>query len=139
MQTIRKRYETHRNQAERRQKRQNKKKKRHNSDAARLFRFILRELTKRLPHLLIEHRLSLAMLITGLLRGRDGRLAKIAAKVLYRHKKPSLVSRFERFVKSSWVEVKAFYAPLAHDLIFAQRERISIRWRKQRPFLFWIL
>lgn len=119
MQTIRKRYETHRNQAERRQKRQNKKKKRHNSDAARLFRFILRELTKRLPHLLIEHRLSLAMLITGLLRGRDGRLAKIAAKVSYGYKKPSLVSRFERFVKSSWVEVKAFYAPLAHEILQA--------------------
>ena len=27
---------------------------------------------------IIEHRLTLAMLITGLLRGRDGQLAKIA-------------------------------------------------------------
>jgi hypothetical protein len=119
MQTIRERQKTQYNKARRRQKRQNQKRKRNNSDAARLFRFILRELSKHLPHILIEHRSTLAMLITGLLRGRSGRLTQIAEKVLYRHKKPSLVSRFQRFVKSSWVDVKAYYAPLANEILQA--------------------
>jgi hypothetical protein len=59
------------------------------------------------------------MLITGLLRGRSGRLTQIAQKVLYRHKKPSLVSRFQRLVKSSWVDVKAYYVPLANEILQA--------------------
>lgn len=119
MQTRRERQKTQYNKARRRQKRQNKKRKRNNSDAARLFRFILRELSKHMPHLIIEHRLTLAMLITGLLRGRNGRLTQIAEKVVYRHKKPSLVSRFQRFVKSSWVDVAAYYAPLAQEMLAA--------------------
>lgn len=119
MQTNRGRQKTQYNKARRRQKRQNKKRKRNNSDAARLFRFILRELSKQLPHILIEHRISLAMLVTGLLRGRSGRLTQIAEKVLYRHKKPSLVTRFQRFIKSSWVDVEAYYAPLAQEFLGA--------------------
>ena len=119
MQTIRERQKTQYNKARRRQKRQNRKRKRNNSDAARLFRFILRELSKRMSHILIEHRITLAMLVTGLLRGRSGRLSQIAQKVLYRYKKPSLVSRFQRFVKSSWVNVEAYYAPFAQEILQA--------------------
>lgn len=119
MQTIRERQKTQYHKARRRQKRQNRKRKHNNSDAARLFRFILRELSKHLPHILIEHRITLAMLVTGLLRGRSGRLTKIAEKVSYRHKKPSLVSRFQRFVKSSWVNVEAYYVPLANEILQA--------------------
>ena len=119
MQTIRERQKTQYNKACRRQKRQNKKRKRNNSDAARLFRFILRELSKHMSPILIEHRITLAMLVTGLLRGRSGRLTKIAEKVSYRHKKPSLVSRFQRYVKSSWVNVEAYYAPLANEILQA--------------------
>jgi len=104
---------------QRRQKRQKKKKKRNYSDAARLFRFIVRELSKHMPDILIEHRLTLAMLVTGLLRSRDGRLAQIADKVRYEYKKPSLVSRFERFIKSSWVTVNVFYAPLVTQIVQA--------------------
>jgi len=119
MQTVRERQKTQYHKARRRQKRQDKKQKRNNSDAARLFRFIMRELSKHLPHILLEHRLTLAMLVTGLLRGRDGRLAKIAEKVLYRHKKPSLVTRFQRFVKSSWVNVETYYASFAQEILQA--------------------
>jgi len=79
----------------------------------------MRELPKHLPTVLPEHRLTLAMLVTGLLRSRDGRLTKIAEKVVYPHKKPSLVSRFERFVKSSWVTVTTLYAPLAAEILQA--------------------
>lgn len=119
MQSIRERQKTQYHKARRRQKRQDKKRKRNNSDAARLFRFILRELSKHLPHILLEHQLTLAMLVSGLLRGRNGRLTKIAEKVSYRHKKPSLVTRFQRFVKSSWVDVETYYAPFAQEILQA--------------------
>lgn len=66
-----------------------------------------------------EHRLTLAMMITGLLRGRDGRLPKMAEKVAYPHKKTSLVSRFERFIKSSWVEVELYYLPFVQEILQA--------------------
>ena len=57
------------------------------------------------------------MLITGLLRSRDGRLPKIAEKVVYDFKKTSLVSRFERFIRSSWVTVNTLYQPLVTDIL----------------------
>ena len=119
MQTIRDRQKTQYHKARRRDKRQNRKRNHNNSDAARLFRFILRELSKHLPHILIDHRITLAMLVTGLLRGRSGRLTKIAEKVVYRYKKPSLASRFQRFVKSRWVDVETYYAPLAQEIMEA--------------------
>lgn len=119
MQTTQERQKSQYNKACRRQKRQNKKRRRNNSDGARLFRFVLRELTKHSPQMLIEHRVTLAMLITGLLRGRSGRLTKISEKVVYSYKKTSLVSRFQRFVKSSWVNVKTYYAPLPREILQA--------------------
>ena len=119
MQTSRERQKTQFKKASRRRKRLGQGRKRNNSDAARLFRFVLRELTQHLPKIMVEHRLTLAMMITGLLRGQDGRLAKMAEKVVYRYKKPSLVSRFERFVKSSWVEVETCYLPFAQEILEA--------------------
>ncbi len=55
MQTIGEHQKSQNNKARCRQKRQNRKRKHNNSDAARLFRFILRELSKHLSHILIEH------------------------------------------------------------------------------------
>ena len=57
------------------------------------------------------------MMVTGLLRSRDGRLTKIAQKVLYDYKTPSLISRFERFIKSRWLQVKPVYEPLARQML----------------------
>jgi hypothetical protein len=119
MQTSRERQKSQFKKASRRRKRLSQGPKRNNSDAARLFRFVLRELSQHLPEMMVEHRLSLAMMITGLLRGRDGRLAKMAEKVIYPYKKPSLVSRFERFVKSSRVEAAACYLPFAQAILQA--------------------
>jgi len=119
MQTCRERQKTQQKKADRRRKRLSQGRKRNNSDAARLFRFILRALTQHLPEIIIEHRLTLAMMITGLLRSRDGRLAKMAEKVIYRHKKTSLVSRFERFVKSKQVQVEVCYQPFAREILQA--------------------
>jgi hypothetical protein len=117
MQTSRERQQNQFKKTSRRQKRLNKNRKRNNSDAARLFRFVMQQLSQYLPDIMVEHRLTLAMMMTGLLRGRDGRLAKMAEKVVYPHKKPSLVSRFERFVKSSWVEVDPYYLPFAQEIL----------------------
>jgi hypothetical protein len=119
MQTVQERQKTQLKKSSRRRKRQSQGKNQNNSDAARLFRFVQGELDKRLGQILVDHRLSMAMMITGLLRGRDGRLTKMAEKVVYQHQKPSLVSRFERFVKSSWVEVEVCYLPFAQEILAA--------------------
>lgn len=57
------------------------------SDAARLHHVILSHLLKLLPEMLEDNRLTLAMMITGLLRARNGQLKKIARAVSYAHKK----------------------------------------------------
>jgi hypothetical protein len=57
------------------------------------------------------------MLVTGLLRSRDGRLTKMAEKVAYTYKKPSLISRFQRFIRSSWVTVNQLYKPLVTGIL----------------------
>jgi hypothetical protein len=51
------------------------------SDATRLQNVILSHLLKLLPDMMAENRLTLAMMITGLLRGRNGQLKKMARAV----------------------------------------------------------
>ena len=126
MQNQQERQKTLYQKAKRREKRQKKAKNQNNSDAARLFRFINQELTKHSAELLWEHQLTLAMLITGLLRSRSGRLPQIAEKVVYEYKKTSLVSRFERFVKSSWVDVPLFYAPIVKEILEALQDETLV-------------
>lgn len=53
----------------RRKKRQAKRTKKSMSDAARLYRVVLRHLRKQASTMLLENQMTLAMMITGLLRG----------------------------------------------------------------------
>jgi hypothetical protein len=69
--------------------------------------------------MLPENQMTLAMLITGLLRGRSGQLRKIANAVQYPGKKESLIDRFRRFVRNPHVEVAVEYTPFAHRIITA--------------------
>lgn len=81
------------------------------SDATRLHNVILSHLLKLLPDMLEDNRLTLAMMITGLLRGRNGQLKKIARAVSYAHKKESLVERFRRLVKNDKIVPQIEYNP----------------------------
>lgn len=100
-------------------RRRARKVKRTLSDAARLFRFISKQVTGLLPTLRPEHEMTLSMLITGLLRGRDGQLSQIGRKVQYEYHKPSLEMRFRRFVRNSHLEVTELYQPLVRQLLAA--------------------
>jgi hypothetical protein len=50
--------------------------------------------------MLLENQITLAMMITGILRDRNGQLRKIANAVQYTGKKESLIDRFRRFVRN---------------------------------------
>jgi hypothetical protein len=102
-------------QAEKRARRERRKKKqsskRDMSDAARLLRAVLNNLSRLYPNMLAENLLTLAMLVTGILRSKSGQLKKIARAVQYEHKKESLVERFRRFVRNPQLEVRVEYNP----------------------------
>jgi hypothetical protein len=81
------------------------------SDATRLCNVVLSHLLKLLPDMLEENRLTLAMMMTGLLRGRNGQLKKMARAVRYAGKKESLVERFRRLVKNGQIVTEVEYNP----------------------------
>ena len=102
-------------QTKKRDRREQRKKrrqpKRHMSDAARLYRAILSNLSKLYPHMLEENLITLTMLITGILRSKSGQLKKIARAVQYTYKKESLGERFRRFVRNKNIKVEVEYTP----------------------------
>jgi hypothetical protein len=114
-----KRYQQRAKRKARRQKRKEPQPQLNMSDAARLYRVILKHIQDRLPALMTEHQLTLAMLVTGMLRERSGQLHKIARGVQYDHKKESLVDRFRRFVRNEHLQVEVEYAPFGQRILQA--------------------
>jgi hypothetical protein len=105
---------------QRRVRRLQKRGKKNMSDAARLYRVVLRHLLKLIsPDMLAENCITLAMLITGILRSRSGQLKKIARAVQYAYKKESLVERFRRFVRNENIEVEVEYTPFNGKILKA--------------------
>ena len=103
----------------RREKRCKKRVEKNMSDAARLYRVVLRHIRTQPSTMLLENQMTLAMLITGMLRGRSGQLRKIANAVQYNGKKESLIDRFRRFVRNHNLEVAVEYAPFGQRLLKA--------------------
>ena len=98
---------------ERRARRLQKRAKKNMSDAARLYRVIFRHILELIPpDMLAENCITLAMLITGILRGKSGQLRTIANGVQYDHQQESLIERFRRFVRNTNIEVEVAYAPI---------------------------
>jgi hypothetical protein len=83
------------------------------SDAERLYRTIYRNMSELFPEMLEENVITVALMITGLLRARSGQLTKIASKVRYAGQKSSLVDRFRRLVRNENIIVAAEYNPVA--------------------------
>ncbi len=112
---------------ERRVRRLQKRGKKNMSDAARLHRIILKHIVDLMPlDMLAENCITLAMLITGILRGKSGQFRKIANAVQYDHQKESLIDRFRRFVRNKNIEVDVAYAPF-NDLILKALAQGTIR------------
>jgi hypothetical protein len=103
----------------RREKRQAKRAKKNMSDAARLYRVVLRHIRRQSSPMLLENQMTLAMMITGILRGRSGQLRKMANAVQYNGKKESLIDRFRRFVRNEHVKVEVEYLPFGQRLLKA--------------------
>lgn len=89
------------------------------SDAIRLNKVILNHLLNLLPDMNEDNRLTLAMMITGLLRARNGQLKKIARAVRYGHKKESLIERFRRLVKNDQLVTGVEYNPFVQLVLAA--------------------
>lgn len=83
------------------------------SDAVRLYEIVYKNIVKLFVEMHEDNVITLALMITGLLRARSGQLTKIASKVCYAHKKSSLVDRFRRLVKNPNIIVEAEYNPVA--------------------------
>jgi hypothetical protein len=103
----------------RREKRQAKRAKKNMSDAARLYRVVLRHIGKQASTMLLENQITLAMMITGILRGRSGQFRKMANAVQYNGKKESLIDRFRRFVRNQNVKVEVEYLSFGQQLLKA--------------------
>jgi hypothetical protein len=103
----------------RRKKRQEKRTKKSMSDAARLYRVVLRHIRKQPSTMLLENQMTLAMMITGLMRARSGQLRKIANAVQYSGKKESLIDRFRRFVRNQKLEVAVEYTAFGQRILKA--------------------
>jgi len=102
---------------ERRARRLQKRAKKNMSDAARLYRVVLKHMLELMPpDMLAENCITLTMLITGMLRSKSGQFRKIANAVQYDHKKESLIERFRRFVRNKNLDVEVTYAPI-NDII----------------------
>ena len=105
--------------ARRAKRKKNPSQNRHMSDAARLYRAVLSNLVQFLPAMKEENCLTLAMMITGILRSKSGQLSKMVRAVQYGHKKESLVTRFQRFVRNPKIEVELTYTPLVSLVLAA--------------------
>lgn len=57
------------------------------SDAGRLYQATVKNLFDLFPEMLEDNVVTLAMMVTGILRAQSGQLAKIARKVSYSKKK----------------------------------------------------
>lgn len=89
------------------------------SDSQRLYKAIRKLVSDMLPEMLEENRITLAQLITGILRSREVQFRKVAQKVTYRFRKPSLEDKFRRFVRNKNVHVDVEYLPFAQFLVSA--------------------
>lgn len=87
------------------------------SDAMRVQQNVLNNLQEMLSELLSEHLLTMSMMITGLLRGRNVQLHKMAEKVAYPNKQTSLIDRFRRFLTNEHIEPRVEYNPFVLDIL----------------------
>ena len=65
------------------------------------------------------HLVTLAMMITGIVMGRNAQLSAMSAEVPVRAKEKSIEMRLRRWVKHSKIEVEAVYMPFAQQILQA--------------------
>jgi hypothetical protein len=89
------------------------------SDAVRLFKVVYPMVTRFVPGMLKDNRITLAYMITGILKGKNVQFRKIAQAVSYPYQKTSLEDRFRRFVRNHNIVVEVQFIPLAGLILSA--------------------
>jgi hypothetical protein len=87
------------------------------SDSERLHKAIWELVDYMVPEMLEENRITLAQLVTGILRSGQVQFRKVAQKLKYRFKKTSLEDKFRRFVRNKNIDVKVEYLPFAQFIV----------------------
>lgn len=81
------------------------------SNEARLLSVICRNLACFLPNISETNKITLGMMITGLLLGENVQLKEIVKNVYYTQKATSLEERFRRFLRNDNLEVQTLFNP----------------------------
>lgn len=89
------------------------------SDAERLYQAVFKLVNDKLPDMLKENRITLAQMITGILRSKQVQFRQVAQKVRYHFLKPSLEDKFRRFVRNEHINVRVAYLPFVEFILAA--------------------
>ncbi len=92
------------------------------SDTERLYQEISELINDMLPDMLEENRITISQMITGILQGKQVQFRKVAQKVKYQFKKPSLEDKFRRFVRNENINVDVEYLPFAEFILSAMSQ-----------------
>jgi hypothetical protein len=96
------------------------------SDAVRLFKVVLQMVNRLMPDMLYDNRVTLAYMITGILKGKNVQFRKIAQAVRYPYQKTSLEDRFRRFVRNHNIVVDVQFIPLVELILSALSQEVLV-------------
>lgn len=89
------------------------------SDSVRLYQAVYLLITTTLPAFKDEHKITLAQMITGIIRSGNVQFRKIAQKVNYDGDKDSLADKCRRFVRNKNISVRVNYLPFLQLILDA--------------------
>mgnify|MGYP000108751181 CR=1 FL=1 len=87
------------------------------SDSQRVYTQVHTALKKYLTFVPQNHRIVLAMMITGIVKGRNAQLAQMSNEIPSRAKNTSTERRLRRFVQNQRVDVQQYFMPFARILL----------------------
>lgn len=96
------------------------------SDTARLYEVIFKVIDEALPEMRVEHRMTLAQMITGVLRAGNVQFHQVARKLRYPGKKSSLIDKFRRFVRNKNLKVDVMFLPFVEMILSALSDEDEI-------------
>lgn len=99
------------------------------SDTERLYEVVFKIIDEALPEMRVEHRMTLAQMITGVLRAGHVQFHQVARKLRYPGKKSSLIDKFRRFVRNKNLKVDVIPQGDAKRSVFAicRNDLISLK------------
>ena len=87
------------------------------SDSVRLYDAVYLLIVAQLPNLNRFNQITLAEMVTGILRSRNVRFREIGQKINYEGKLESIIDRFRRFVRNENISVEANFLPFLEIIL----------------------